>query len=139
MKFPSGLPVYGDIKFRGNCPRETLEMVTFFNRLRAKAPTFAPLAFHVDNERARTWQQAAYDKAEGMTTGIADIIILGRIPFVCELKRQDHTKSKLSNEQVATLLAAQAAGCFVCIALGADAAWQAFNEWKGKNNDTKTS
>jgi hypothetical protein len=129
MKFPTGIPVYGDVKFRGKCPRETVEMVTFFNRLRKTMPHLAPLAFHVDNERARTWQQAAFDKAEGMTTGIADIIILGRIPFVCEMKRRDHTQSKLSDEQEMTLLAAKDAGCFACIALGVDATMQAIEAW----------
>lgn len=69
------------------------------------------------------------EKSEGMTTGAADIIIPGAPAFVCELKRRDHTKSAISDEQLAYLEAAKEAGAWVCIALGADAAWEAFHEY----------
>jgi len=71
----------------------------------------------------------AKEKAEGMTTGAADIIIPGNPSFVCELKRRDHTKSTLDPEQAKYLEQAQAAGAFVCIALGADAAMEAFRDF----------
>jgi len=64
-----------------------------------------------------------------MTTGAADIIIPGNPSFVCELKRRDHTKSTLDPEQAKYLEQAQAAGAFVCIALGADAAMEAFRDF----------
>lgn len=74
--------------------------------------------------------QSAKEKSEGMTTGASDIIIPGAPSFVCELKRRDITKSKIGKEQLAYLLAAKEAGAHVCIALGVDAAWQAFIEWR---------
>jgi len=64
-----------------------------------------------------------------MSTGATDIIIPACPPFICELKRRDHSKSKLGDEQIAYMTAAQAAGAYVCIALGCDAAWEAFEGW----------
>jgi hypothetical protein len=64
-----------------------------------------------------------------MTEGASDIIIPGCPAFVCELKRRDHTKSKWQDGQLEYLETAQKAGAFVCVALGADAAMEAFEEW----------
>jgi hypothetical protein len=130
MKFPSGVKVYGDQSFRGRCPMEALEQVTFFARLRRQYPdTWGLLAHHARNEGRRTHLTAAKEKSEGMTAGMPDIIILGGPAFVCELKRRDHTQSKIAKEQEACLLAAQVAGAWVCIALGVDAAWEAFSDY----------
>lgn len=73
--------------------------------------------------------RAAKEKAEGMVTGAVDIVIPGNPSFVCELKRRDHTLSKIHDEQVEYLHAAKEAGAFVCIALGADAASAAFEKF----------
>jgi len=73
--------------------------------------------------------QAAKEKSEGMTTGATDIVIPAARPFVCELKRRDHTQSSIAPEQLAYLRAAQEAGAYACIALGVDAAWEAFLHW----------
>lgn len=127
MKFPSNIPVYGDLSFRGKCPSESAEQITFFNQL---PPDLRAVAIHPRNEGKRTAQQAQRHKAEGMTKGAADIIILGAVPFVCELKRQDHTKSRIEPEQVSFLEAAKEAGCFVCVALGWQGAMLALDEWK---------
>ena len=130
MYLPNDVRVYGDLNYRGTCPKETLEQVTFFARLRRHYPdTLGLIAFHVRNEGKRTHLQAATEKSEGMTTGAPDIIIPGAPTFVCELKRRDHTQSEVSMSQMAYLRAAQAAGCFVCIALGVDAAWEALHEY----------
>lgn len=129
MKFPAGIKVYGDTEFRGPCPSETLEQVTFFARLRRIHPKYGSVALHPRNEGKRTHLQAAKEKSEGMTTGATDIIIPSNPSFVCELKRRDHTLSKISEDQVIYMRTAQELGCFVCIALGADAAWEAFQEW----------
>lgn len=105
--------------------------MTFFARLRRQYPeSYGLIALHPRNEGRRTHLQVAKEKSEGMTTGATDIIIPGRQTFVCELKRRDHTKSKLGDEQLAFMRAAQAVGAFTCIALGVDAAWSAFEEWK---------
>lgn len=130
MKLPSDIPVYGDLTYRGACPKETLEQVTFFSRLRREYPdTLGIIAFHVRNEGKRTHLRAATEKSEGMTTGAADIIIPGAPTFVCELKRRDHTQSEISAKQIAFLRASQDRGSFVCVALGVDAAWEALHAY----------
>lgn len=68
-------------------------------------------------------------KAEGMTPGASDIVIPARVSFVCEMKRQDHTKSKWQDGQIKYLEAAQDAGAFACVALGHAAAKEAFEAW----------
>lgn len=130
MKLPSDIQVYGDVEYRGACPAEGMEQVTFVNRVRREHPTlWGRIIFHPRNEGQRTHYQVLNEKAAGMTTGASDIIIPGGPAFVCEIKRRDHTKSKLSGEQEVYLNAAKEAGAFVCIALGADAAWQAFEHY----------
>ncbi len=123
--------VYGDTQYRGKCPTETVEQVTFFGRLRREYPdTLGRLAIHPRNEGLRTHGQTMKHKAEGMSAGASDIVIPGNPTFVCELKRKDHTQSRMEDGQIEYLEAAQAAGCFVCVALGRDAAWEALKEWQ---------
>lgn len=123
--------VYGDTAWRGKCPTETAEQVTFFGRLRREYPTsWGRLAIHPRNEGLRTHGQAMKHKAEGMTAGTSDIVIPGSPAFVCELKRRDHTQSRMEDGQIEYLESAKDAGCFVCVALGCDAAWEAFKEWR---------
>jgi hypothetical protein len=130
MKIPEWLPCYGDQKFRGECPPESAEQITFFNKLRKEYPdTLGRIAIHPRNEGKRTHQQTARHKAEGMTEGAADIVIPGCPAFVCEMKRKDHTKSRFEPGQVEYLKAAKDSGAFVCVALGWEAAWQAMVEW----------
>ena len=138
MRFPPDIPVYGDQSFRGKCPAETLEQVTFFNRVRRDHPKlWGLLALHPRNEGKRTTYGAMREKAEGMATGACDIVIPGAPAFVCELKRRDHTLSVIQREQVEYLVAAKEAGCFVCIALGVEAAWEAFNEYLAGREKTE--
>lgn len=130
MKIPDWLTCYGDMAYRGECASETMEQVTFFGRLRRVYPdTLGKIAVHPRNEGKRTFNQTNRQKAEGMTTGASDIIIPGEPSFVCELKRRDHTKSTWQDGQIAYLEASKANGSFVCVALGADAAWEALQEW----------
>jgi hypothetical protein len=127
------VPIYGDPKWRGECPKEELEQVTFFNRLRREYPdTFGAVAVHPRNEqqlRGGHHRQLITQKAQGMTPGAADIIIPGGRAFVCEMKRRDHTKSAWQDGQQEYLAAAAALGAFACVALGHEAAWQALGEW----------
>lgn len=131
---PDGVQVYGDIAWRGKCPAESMEQVTFFSRLRRIHPdTWGKLALHPRNEallKGGQFRALAQHKAEGMTPGASDIVIPARISFVCELKRRDHTQSKWQDGQLPYLEAAHHAGAFACVALGADAAWQAFDDWQ---------
>lgn len=126
-------PVFGNKQFRGDCPVESMEQVTFFNKLRTEYPdTWGAIALHPRNEqKLRGGQHRALirQKAEGMTPGASDVIIPGRVSFVCEIKRQDHTKSKWQPNQIEYLIAAQNAGAFACVALGWEGAWEAFGAW----------
>jgi len=137
MKFIEAIPVYGDITFRGKCPPEEVEQASFFSRLRREYPdTYGAIAIHPRNEGLKEKGQFSTvikHAAEGMTKGASDIVIPGRRTFVCELKRQDHTLSKWQVGQEPYLIAAANAGAFVCVALGAAAAWEAFKEWQAQN------
>jgi hypothetical protein len=138
MKFPSNIKLFGDEAYRGDCPTESMEQVTFFTRLRKKYPnSWGIIAFHPRNEGKRSWVKAAIEKAEGMVKGTSDVIIPGNPSFVCEIKRKDHTKSKWQDGQQEFLNAAKEAGSFVCIALGADAAEDAFRFYLGLQNAPK--
>jgi len=109
-----------------------MEQITFFSRLRKDHPnSWGIIAFHPRNEGKRTWSKAAFERAEGMTKGAADVIIAGSPTFVCEIKRRDHTKSAWQDGQQEFLNAAKKAGSFVCVALGADAAEEAFYDYLG--------
>lgn len=134
MKFPEWLRVYGDTSFRGQCPQESAEQITFFGQLRAKHPdTLGRLALHPKNEEKRKgkdFQRLARDKAMGLSVGASDIVIPGSPAFVCEMKRADHTKSQWQPGQLKYLEAAHNAGAFVCVALGWQAALQAVQEWQ---------
>lgn len=131
-------PVYGDQSFRGKCPKETVEQASFFNRLRGEYPdSYGLIALHPRNEGQLIGGQFSAmvkQKAEGMAKGAADIVIPGAPAFVCELKRRDHTQSQWQEGQIAYLEAAANAGAFVCVALGAAAAWEAFEDWLGMRN-----
>lgn len=137
MKFPEWLPVYGDTSFRGKCPLESLEQVSVFNRLRREYPDdWGVLAFHPRNEQLLSGGQFSAmvkHKAEGMTPGVVDLIIPARVPLVMEIKRCDHTLSKWQPGQIPYLKAAQTAGAFACVALGAVGAWEAFGVWRAKH------
>lgn len=126
-------PVYGDTTYRGKCPKEHQEQVTFFNKIRREYPdTWGAIALHPRNEqqlKGGQFRGMDKQKAEGMTAGASDIIIPARVAFVCELKRLDHTQSKWQDDQIPYLTAAHNAGAFACVALGWSAAWQAFEEW----------
>ena len=125
--------VYGDTGFRGKCPTEALEQITFFRRVRDAYPdSYGLTALHPRNEGLKIGGQfgtVSRHKAEGMTPGAADIIIPGRVTFVCEMKRRDRTQSEWQDGQIEYLTAAHNAGAFACVALGCDAAWEAFGEW----------
>lgn len=128
MKFDKDIKLYGNVDFRGDCPSEAAEQITFFNAIR-KTP-YGAIALHIRNEGKRNKWQASRHQAEGMLSGASDIIIPASPAFVCEMKRRDHTKSRWQKGQLEFLKAAKKHGAFVCVALGFDAAWEAFNDWK---------
>jgi hypothetical protein len=109
-------------------------MMQFFSQLRREYPdTLGVLALHPRNEqllRGGQFSSVMRHRAEGMAKGAADIIIPGNPAFVCEMKRRDPTKSQWQDGQRDYLAAARDAGCFACVAFGADAAWSAFQDWQ---------
>lgn len=133
MKFDKikGLAVYGDTAYRNkNCPKETLEQVTFFSEARKRWPdTVGILATHIKNEGQRSWVKAARDKAEGMHAGTADIIIVGNPSLVIEMKRRDHTLCQWQKGQPEYLQAAINNGAMAVVALGYEAALEAVEDW----------
>lgn len=133
MKFPETIPVFGDMTYRGKCPQEHVEQASFFSKLRREYPeSYGIIAVHPRNEGLLVkgqFQAMTKHKVEGMAKGASDVIIPGKPSFVCEIKRVDHTKSKWQDGQIRYLEAAQNAGAFACIGLGAVGAWEAFNKW----------
>lgn len=126
MRFPDFLNVYGRQDYRGECPQELAEQITFFQWLQRSYPDLHRIAVHPRNEGKRTYQQARMQRLEGsLNVGASDVIIPGGVSFVCEIKRQDHTKSRWQKGQLEYLEAAHNAGAFVCVALGSSAAMEA--------------
>lgn len=137
MKFNEEIPVYGDVSFRGNCSLESADQKAFVSYLRAKYPkTYGAIVVHNRNEGKRSFQQAARFKADGMTKGASDVMIPANPPFICEMKRKDHTKSAWKKGQQEYLIACKELGAFSCLALGVDGAIAAFDDYldKTKNN-----
>jgi hypothetical protein len=129
MKFNNTVKVYGDTDFRGKCPLESNEQITFINWIRRTHPEIGKVATHIRNEGKRSYGQAARQKAEGMVKGASDILIPASPAFVCEMKRADHTKSVWQDGQLEYLTQAQELGAFACVALGHAGAIEGFNEW----------
>jgi len=133
MKIPQDIKVFGNMDFRGDCAKEDLELITFFNQLRIKYPKLAQVAIHPDNEGlvfGTGFNNHTRQKAKGaIRNGAADIIIVGCPSFVCEIKRKDHTKSRWQDGQLDFLQTSQELGAFVCVALGYEAALEAVNNW----------
>ena len=122
-----GIPVYGAPE-KGSKITEAAHMTTFFARVRREKPLIGKIATHIRNEGKRSFSQYSSQSAQGMVKGAADIVIPGAPTFVCEIKSLS-TESKISKEQLEYLRLSKENGCFACVALGVDAAWEAFEEW----------
>lgn len=133
MIIPPHIPLYGDPTYRGKCDREQLEQMSIIGRIRREYPdSYGLIVLHPRNEqmvKGGQFSSVMRHNAEGMCKGAADVIIPARKSFVCEVKRRNHTLSTWQDGQVEFLTAAQKAGAFVCVALGAVAAWDGFCEW----------
>lgn len=128
-KIPPQIPVFGNTEYRGDCPLETPEQISFLSLLRAEFPKLAEIAVHIRNEGKRTKRQGHQQKQEGMNTGASDIVIPCCPPMLIELKRRDHTLSSTSAKQLKYLIDSQSHGAFACYALGAIGAIEAVREW----------
>jgi len=123
------IPIYGDLEFRGKCPHETPEQISFLSLLRREFPELAEIAVHIRNEGKRTKRQGNQHKMEGMNKGASDIVIPCKPPILIELKRRDHTLSSTSTEQLKYLVNSKKLGAFACYALGAAGAMEAVRAW----------
>ena len=132
MKFPDWLTVHGDQSYRGECPPEDSEHVTFVNAVRRVYPQAAAVMVHVKYEGSRTHGQAAWDKARGLNKGAADFIFAGSPSLVIEMKRRNHMKSCWQTGQVEFLQAAHGQGAVVCVSLGWEAALEAVKAWQAR-------
>lgn len=132
MKIPPGIKIFGSTDFRDkNCRKEAAEQKEFFGSLKEARPQYYEVALHPKNEGKRNGKQQQADKDQGaLNTGASDIIIPAMLCFVCEVKRKDHRESSITAAQIDYLYSCQSMGAFACIALGADAAWQALLEWE---------
>lgn len=128
MKYPDWLLVLGDQSFKGKCPSETIEQIDFMSALSLKYPKLRQLVVHPRNEGRRSHGQVAIQKKDGsINKGASDIIIPGAPTFVCELKKR--YGGKWETGQLEYLEEAFFNGCFVCLALGADAAMIGVDMW----------
>ena len=80
--YAAGVPVYGNVGFRGKCPKESVEQISFFNHIRMHYPEYAEVAFHVRNEGKASARQRVNQQLEGMKTGASDVVI-AMTPAVC--------------------------------------------------------
>jgi hypothetical protein len=129
----AGVPLYGNPDWRGKCPLEAAEAVSFFCQLRAEFPELAKVATHIRNEGKRTKRQGYQHQQEGMNTGASDVIIPVCPPIVMEMKRRDHTLSSISKDQVEYLVASHELGAFHGVALGASGAMEMVRAWVAKH------
>jgi hypothetical protein len=136
MEFPKGVFVYGNQYYRGQCSYEVKEQEAFFQWLRIQHPDFWRRSLHPNNEvyvSKEAIKRGAMKrmKKQGLCIGAADIVILDgkKGPFICELKRMDHTKSSISDNQIEFLVSCMNAGIFTCVALGWEEAKRAFEKW----------
>jgi hypothetical protein len=124
-----GIEVFGDTSWRGECPKEMPEQISFLALLAAEFPVFAAVAVHIANEGKRSPRRGAQMKLEGLNKGACDIFIPSVPPILIELKRRDHTESAVSNDQIKYILNAKKIGANACIAVGAQGAMAAVRHY----------
>ena len=126
MRFPKWISVFGSQDYRGECPQELAEQITFFQWLQRAHPELHRIAVHPRNEGKRSYQQARMQRLEGaLNAGAPDVMIPVAPALLIEIKRKDHTKSRWQPAQLEYLKAAHDQGAFVCVALGHEAAKEA--------------
>ena len=107
-----------DSGYRGECRTERCEQIDSISWLAFNYPERFPLIFHCPNETQAKAQYMQMRAKEGVKPGPPDIIDLGGVVGLFEMKRLDRTKSKVSKEQKTFLQAGADAGHFVVICYG---------------------
>jgi len=127
MKHPKGLSpgvkIY-DSGLRGDCPVEHIEQINAVSWFRYHYPQYRYLFFHPVNEGNIPVHYRAKLNKCGMLPGMSDCVLLVSTDLhgyaLIELKRQNRTKSKISEDQKRVLNAAFEAGAFAAVAYGAE-------------------
>ena len=107
-----------DSNYRGDCRTERCEQIDSISWLAFNYPERFPLIFHCPGETQAKAQHMQMRAKEGVKAGPPDIIDLGGVVGLFEMKRLDRTKSKVSKEQNGFLQAGADAGHFVAICYG---------------------
>lgn len=107
-----------DSNYRGDCRTERCEQIDSISWLAFNYPERFPLIFHCPGETKAKAQYMQMRAKEGVKPGPPDIIDLGGVVGLFEMKRLDRTKSKVSKEQKTFLQAGADAGHFVAICYG---------------------
>lgn len=107
-----------DSGYRGDCRNERAEQIDSISWLAFNFPERFPLIFHCPGETKASPQHMQMRAKEGVKAGPPDIIDLGGIVGLFEMKRLDRTKSKLSKDQKTFLQAGDDTGHFAAIVYG---------------------
>lgn len=107
-----------DSGYRGECRREEYEQIDCASWLEFNHPDRWPLIFHAPNETKATAHYMQKRQKMGVKPGVPDIIDVGGVVGLFELKRLDRTQSKVSKEQKEFLQAGADAGHFVAVCYG---------------------
>lgn len=123
-----------DSNYRGECSSETVEQINCMGYLEKNFPERWPLIYHVPNETTVDKKKPGWamhlDKRKkmGVKSGVSDIFDINDWPiFICELKRKDG--GRLSADQREFLTAADARGCWVCVATGYEQFLLAYSDY----------
>lgn len=126
---PESIPVFGDTSWRGECAKETPTMTGGMQLIRQHYPEFDGIMIHVRNEDDGGARKGKKLNQEGRETGAADVVIMCCPPIAMEVKRQDHTLSKIGKNQIKFLVKSQRQGAFSCVAVGALGMLEAAKAW----------
>jgi hypothetical protein len=107
-----------DSGYRGDCRTERCEQIDSISWLAFNYPERFPLIFHCPGETKASPQHMQMRAKEGVRAGVPDIIDLGGIVGLFEMKRLDSKKSKVGPEQKLFLTNSAKAGHFAAIVCG---------------------
>lgn len=110
-----------DPNYRGECRQEWAEQIDCMSWLEVNHPDRFPLCFHTPNEVKANAQYMQKRRKMGVKAGISDIIDLGAVRGLFELKRLDRSQSTVSKDQREFLLAGANSGAFAAICYGFEA------------------
>ena len=110
------------------CPTQNEEVTNFFENLAIDYPQLRKMAIHIKKKNKNIFIPTYREKIEAIHEGFANIIILGKITFVCKLKSRS-IKTKLTIAEKEFLSLSNHAGAFSCLAYGYQAALQAVKDW----------